>query len=325
MNQLRGMPELGEIAQQLATLFSRGVTWAADALENALPTIQKALDYLVNNGPQVLSFLGKLAAAFAAMKFAPGIETLVRGAGGLIFGSSTGGSTHTGSGGIVGMLGSLFRGGQNAASGAAGMAGNAASWISSFIGATRNNMALTGRTGISVKMLRRTSSDPGVCSAFWQSFKENLRQGSVIGLILFGLTALLAVDLWYFFLLQGFVTGILRYIICGVLALLLTIAIITGIFAFPLQSLFENKVKAMLQNALLLSLRYHARSLGALAVNLLLAAATVLSLYYFPLLSMVLILFGVGLWIFIDMFLLLPVLSKYLPPEEEDGPPEVFE
>lgn len=148
MNQLRGMPELGEIAQQLATLFSRGVTWAADALENALPTIQKALDYLVNNGPQVLSFLGKLAAAFAAMKFAPGIETLVRGAGGLIFGSKTGGSTHTGSGGIVGILGSLFRGGQNAASGAAGMAGNAASWISSFIGATRNNMALTGRTGI---------------------------------------------------------------------------------------------------------------------------------------------------------------------------------
>lgn len=148
MNQLRSMPELGEIAQQLATLFSRGVTWAADALENALPTIQKALDYLVNNGPQVLSFLGKLAAVFAAMKFAPGIETLVRGAGSMVFGSRTGGATNTGSGGIVGMLGSLFRGGQNAASGAAGMAGNAASWISSFIGATRNNMALTGRTGI---------------------------------------------------------------------------------------------------------------------------------------------------------------------------------
>lgn len=148
MNQLRGMPELGEIAQQLATLFSRGVKWAADALEKALPTIQKALDYLVNNGPQVLSFLGKLAAAFAAMKFAPGIETLVRGAGSLVFGSRTGGSNGTGSGGIVGMLGSLFRGGQNAASGAEGMAGNAASWISSFIGATRNNMVLTGRTGI---------------------------------------------------------------------------------------------------------------------------------------------------------------------------------
>ena len=64
MNQLRGMPELGEIAQQLATLFSQGVRGAAEALENAMPAIQKFLDYLVNNGPQVLSFLGKLAAAF---------------------------------------------------------------------------------------------------------------------------------------------------------------------------------------------------------------------------------------------------------------------
>lgn len=121
MNQLRSMPELGEIAQQLATLFSQGVSGAAEALENAMPAIQKFLDYLVNNGPQVLSFLGKLAAAFTAMKFAPGIESLLRGAGGLVFGSKTGGSTHTGSGGIVGLMGSLFRGGQNVAGHAGGL------------------------------------------------------------------------------------------------------------------------------------------------------------------------------------------------------------
>ena len=148
MNQLRSMPELGEIAQQLATLFSQGVSGAAEALENAMPAIQKFLDYLVNNGPQVLSLLGKLAAAFTAMKFAPGIESLLRGAGGLVFGSKTGGSTHTGSGGIVGLMGNLFRGGRNAVSGAAGMAGNAASWIQSFIGATRGTMAMNGSSGI---------------------------------------------------------------------------------------------------------------------------------------------------------------------------------
>ncbi len=77
INQLRSMPELGQIAQQLATLFSQGVRAAADGLEKALPTIQKFLGYLVDNGPQVLSFLGKLAAAFVAMKFAPGIEGLI--------------------------------------------------------------------------------------------------------------------------------------------------------------------------------------------------------------------------------------------------------
>lgn len=148
MNQLRSMPELGEIAKQLASLFSQGVSGAAEALENALPAIQRFLGYLANNGPQVLSFLGKLTAAFAAMKFAPGIESLLRGAGGLVFGSKTGGGTGMGRGGIAGMMGGLFRGGQRAASGAAGMAGNAAAWIQSFVGATRGTMALNGGTGI---------------------------------------------------------------------------------------------------------------------------------------------------------------------------------
>lgn len=198
-------------------------------------------------------------------------------------------------------------------------------WVLFTLPVVTVGASTTAVCSVSAKILRKSPDGSGASRCFWQSFKENFKQGAVIGLIIFGLTALLAVDLWYFFLLQGFVTGVLRYIICGVLTLLLTVTLTTGIFAFALQSLFENSVKATLQNSLLLALRYPARSLGALAVNILLAAATVLSLYYFPLISMVLLLFGVGLWVFIDMLILLPVLSKYLPPEEEDGPPEVFE
>lgn len=146
MNQLRSMPELGEIAQQLATLFSQGVSSAAEALENAMPAIQKFLDYLVNNGTQVLSFLGKLAAAFTAMKFAPGIESLLRGAGGLVFGSKTGGSTHTGSGGIVGLMGNLFRGGRNVATSAATAIPNLLGAAGGILGTARIDAQLSGRS-----------------------------------------------------------------------------------------------------------------------------------------------------------------------------------
>lgn len=146
MNQLRSMPELGEIAQQLAALFSQGVNGAAEALENALPAIQKFLGYLVNNGPQVLSFLGKLAAAFAAMKFAPGIESLLRGAGGLVFGSKTGGSPHTGSGGIVGLMGNLFRGGQNAAASTAAAIPSLLGTAGDILGTARIDARLSGRS-----------------------------------------------------------------------------------------------------------------------------------------------------------------------------------
>lgn len=146
MNQLRSMPELGEIAQQLATLFSQGVSGAAEALENAMPAIQKFLNYLVNNGPQVLSFLSKLAAAFTAMKFAPGIESILRGAGGLVFGSKTGGSTHTGNGGIVGLMGSLFRGGRNAATAATAAIPNLLGTVGGILGTARIDAQLSGKS-----------------------------------------------------------------------------------------------------------------------------------------------------------------------------------
>lgn len=122
MNQLRDMPELGQIAQQLATLFSQGVTWAGAALQTSLPYIQTALDYLINNGPQVVETLGKIAAALVAMKFAPGIANVIGGAGSVIFGSAAGaGAARTG--GIAGLASGMFRRGQSAAGAAAELGG----------------------------------------------------------------------------------------------------------------------------------------------------------------------------------------------------------
>ncbi len=133
MNQLRSMPELGTIAEQLATLFSQGVQWAGEALENALPYIQQALDYLINHGPEVVDVLGKLAAAFAAMKFAPGITNLLGGAGNMIFAAKTGAEkTPDKTGGLTGMISGLFKGGQNAGTAAAGL-------VSSAAGAVKGN------------------------------------------------------------------------------------------------------------------------------------------------------------------------------------------
>ena len=196
-------------------------------------------------------------------------------------------------------------------------------WILFSLPVVTAGVSTTAVYSVSFKMLRGDSCS--VVKGFWAAWKANIKQATVLGLIVYGLSVLLALDLLYFFMLQGFITGALRYVICIVLTLLLIVALASGIYVFALQALFENTVKETLKNALLLALRYPMRSLGALIVNLVLAAATVLSLYYFPLASMVLLLFGVALWIFIDTLILRPVMSKYLPPEEEDGPPEVFE
>lgn len=146
-NQLRNMPELGQIAEQLASLFSQGVTWTGDALQQALPYIQQALDYLLDHGPQVISVLKNLAGAFLAMKFAPGITNLLGGAGNLLLGTKSGaGNYATRTGGLTGMLSGLWKGGQS-------IAGKAGGLFSAFGGAAEGNGFLSTLNAAAASLL----------------------------------------------------------------------------------------------------------------------------------------------------------------------------
>lgn len=131
MNQLRNMPELGKVAETLAGLFASGVTKAGDALEKALPYIRQGLEYIANNGPKVVSVLGKLAAVFAAMKFAPGIASVLGGVGNLAFGKATADNRKR-TGGMLGVLKSLWQGGKTTG-------GTVANAASTFMGAAQSN------------------------------------------------------------------------------------------------------------------------------------------------------------------------------------------
>ena len=133
INELRNMPELEQIAGQLASLFSRGVAWAGEALQTALPHIQQALDYLLNHGPQVLSVLKTLAGTFLAMTFAPSITDLLGGAGNLLLGTKSGAGNYAArTGGLAGIASGLWNGGRN-------IAGKAGGLFSAFGGAAQGN------------------------------------------------------------------------------------------------------------------------------------------------------------------------------------------
>lgn len=188
LNQIRkNMPELTTLANSLGKIASDGVERLGDAMERALPYIQKGLDYLVNNGPQVASTLGKLAAVFVGMKFAPGIESLLSGAGNLLLGSSVGGSGKR-TGGLLGGIKSLFQGGQKAA-------GTAGGFLSTFGGAASGNgffktlgsMASSLISGNGIKgtagLLEAAAGTPGLLSGYQGagSALKNRIAGSGIG------------------------------------------------------------------------------------------------------------------------------------------------
>lgn len=146
MNGVRkDMPQLQTLAGTLADLLSAGISKLGDALQAALPYVQKTLDYVANNGPQVAGILGGLAGTFAAMKFAPLAGNILEGAGSLLFGESgelgaaAGGSKR--SGGLLGAVSSLFTGGQKFAGNAVGTISNVAE--AAGVGATMANSNMT--------------------------------------------------------------------------------------------------------------------------------------------------------------------------------------
>lgn len=146
MNGVRkDMPQLQTLAGTLADLLSAGVSKLGDALQAALPYVQKALDYVANNGPQVAGILGGLAGTFAAMKFAPLAGNILEGAGSLLFGENGGLGAAAGgskrSGGLLGAVGSLFTGGQKFAGNAVGTISNVAE--AAGVGATMANSNMT--------------------------------------------------------------------------------------------------------------------------------------------------------------------------------------
>lgn len=107
-NIRQNIPELTQLAEMLGKLAASGVQKLGAALDKSIPSIKTGLDYLINNGDKVVKIIGTMAAAFVGMKFAPAAEVILRGTSGALFGA--GGGKKSG-----GLLGKLFRGGQNTA------------------------------------------------------------------------------------------------------------------------------------------------------------------------------------------------------------------
>jgi TP901 family phage tail tape measure protein len=178
MNGLRkNMPEISELATSAAKLFSNGISNASTALQNAMPYIKQALDYLTNNGDKVIKVIEGIGAAFLGMKFAPQIEGLFRGVSTLLTGKGgmdsllAGGGSGRKMGGLFGGIGSLFTGGQKAATSAAGL-------FSGVAGATQSNgllatlkataSSLIGGNGIAgtTGLLQSAAASPGLISGY---------------------------------------------------------------------------------------------------------------------------------------------------------------
>lgn len=143
---------------------------------------------------------------------------------------------------------------------------------------------------------------------FVKAFKENLRGGTVIGLIMTAVGAALAADGFILYRLRF--TNALFTIGFAVFLFLTAVYLVVLVYVFPLQAAFRNTPLRMIRNAFLIGIRYLFCTLLIIGIH---AAIVCTAVWLFtPILFL-----GEGLCAFLSSFLLKTVFGALASPVSE--------
>lgn len=152
-----------------------------------------------------------------------------------------------------------------------------------------------------------SEEESGVIRSYFRAFRENLKRGIGLWLIvlLCGTTAL--INAWIFYAMPG---G-LRFL-SVLFAILFVLAVIVFGYAFPLLSQFDDGVWPTLRNSLILGLGYLPRSLLITAFNIFPFALMLADFYLFLQAAFLWTALYFSLAAYVNTFLLKRVLAPYL-------------
>ena len=188
-------------------------------------------------------------------------------------------------------------------------------WIVCSIPVFTAGASTTAVYYVTLKLVR--DEDDSTIRSFFRSFKSNFKQATAIWLILLAAGIVLGFDFWFFVSGQMSLNGAVRTAMTAVSGGLLLIYLFIITYVFPLQARFYNPVKRTLFNAFFMSVRHLFQTIGILATDLGIAAATYFGLFYFPQFAMLLFLFGMPLIAFVNSYFFTAIFRKYMPKEEE--------
>ena len=172
--------------------------------------------------------------------------------------------------------------------------------------------ATTALYYVTLKMVK--NEEGNITKAFFHSFKENFKQGTIIWLILLAFGILLGVD--------GYVLYHLRFenafwTICSAILIVVILAyVIVLLYIFPLLSRFDNTIFSMFKNSIMLGMRF-------LLCTVLMAAIYFLMTFVIINLFTPAIIFGEGLCAFLCSYLLSNILIQCEEKPENSSDSEI--
>ena len=165
-------------------------------------------------------------------------------------------------------------------------------------------------TALYYVVIRMTNGEEGyVAKSFFRSFRQNLKQSTVLWLVMLSLHAVLFMDLLYLQRSNGANTpvGVFIVMIPGFIVLF------TGLYVFPLQARFDNSTVQTLKNALLLSIANIPRTVPMLLISFVFPLLCIYHLNFLPLFFLC----AFSLPAYLNAAMLYKVFEKITPKQQE--------
>lgn len=140
--------------------------------------------------------------------------------------------------------------------------------------------------------------------SFFKSFKENFKQGTIIGIIMTLLGVFFVYDIYLYFTIGTQTMTILGFLFLGIFMIYL----FTLTYVYPLQAKFYNPISRTIKNAAFISIRHVFKSFLMVAITV----VVMIGCLFFP----PLILLSYGLIAFLQSYLLVGIFDRYIPKEE---------
>ena len=168
--------------------------------------------------------------------------------------------------------------------------------------------SLSALYSVCLKLVRR--EDAYIAKDFFRAFRQNLKHGIILNLILCAVATVIITDLAFIGSLMD--ASALSKGVFFVMLLLSLFFFMASVYIYPLLAQFSNTVKGYLRNAAILSVKHFRHTVMFLLITALPIIAALLFPYALLWEILLFLLFGFSGMVYINSFFLAPIFDGYI-------------
>ena len=147
--------------------------------------------------------------------------------------------------------------------------------------------------------IARDRDSGGIFSMFFHSFKDNILQSTIIGVIMAIIGGILFFDIRFFSVYAPINNTVIKMIVFTITCFLIMLWMFIFLYVFPIQAKFINPIKQTFKLALFMSVKHLVRTVIMLAGSIMILVAVYFLIIRMPgVMSMLVLILGSGISLF---------------------------